>query len=115
MVSKYMMSGGGAAGKYGARSSQRAGFGSRLFGAKKRANPIVVEQGGPSGSARTESSGNESAPETDDDTAKIEAVWKQRLEATTKNAINQLQSQHAEEISARQERVETLNETVCVF
>lgn len=113
VVSKYMMSGGGrgrgtVSNKYG--TSGRRGFGSRLFGSKKRASPVVVEG---NGAAKSASSGNESAPETDDDSAKIEAVWKQRLEIKTKNAINQLQSQHAEEISARQEKVQTLSETVC--
>merc|ERR1719361_838474 len=105
-VSQYMM----GQKAYG-RSARKAGFGSKLYGKGKKGQPVVVERlsGRP---ARTESSGNESAPETDDDTAKIEAVWKQRLEATTKNAINQLQSQHEEEISARQERVQNLNETV---
>jgi len=110
VVSKYMMSGGGVAGKYGA-GSKRRGFGSKLYGNKKKKNPVVAQQGG-GGVSRTESSGNESAPETDDDTAKIEAVWKQRLEATTKNAINQLQTQHEEEMTARLETVETLNDTV---
>jgi len=61
---------------------------------------------------KQQSDGNESASETDEDTAKIEAVWKQKLEATTKNAIKQLTTQHKEELSAKEQHVDTLTETV---
>merc|ERR1712129_433221 len=58
------------------------------------------------------SDGNESAPETDDDTTKIEAIWKQKLEHKTKQAINNLTEKHLDEISAKEERVGTLKESV---
>eukprot|EP01084_Bolivina_argentea_P048020 88509_1 len=87
---------------------KRAGFGSKLFGAgskkKKAAVAVAVHH--------TPSSGNQSASETEEDSAKLERIWKSKLEETTKKAINQLTTQHKEELKSADVRVSDLNATV---
>merc|ERR1712129_615144 len=83
---------------------KRGGFGSKLFGGNKSKKISVQPK------MSKKSDGNESAPETDDDTTKIEAIWKQKLEHKTKQAINNLTEKHLDEISAKEERVGTLKE-----
>merc|ERR1712228_135226 len=94
-------------GKIGGR---KGGFGSKLFGGSK---PKKI--GKVSLTAKKSDDSNDSAPETDDDTAKIEAIWKQKLEQTTKNAINNLTEKHQDEISQKEKKVGSLKETVDVL
>mmetsp|Transcript_42319 Transcript_42319/g.69771 ORF Transcript_42319/g.69771 Transcript_42319/m.69771 type:complete len:1066 (-) Transcript_42319:132-3329(-) len=93
---------------YMSAAGKRAGFGSRLFGGKKSAKQ---QQQAAAVATHQQRDDNESASETEEESVKLEAIWKQKLEATTKNAINALTSKHQAEITQKEKKVEDLNET----
>eukprot|EP01084_Bolivina_argentea_P087797 158557_1 len=97
---------------YGTKGGKKTGgFGARLFGKKNKKNKqkIVVQQ---QPKLPMSPKGDGSASETEEDTAKLEAIWKQKLEQTTKNAINQLTSAHDDEIQKKQNEVSDLNSSI---